>query len=930
MGFRITGQRWLILIAGAFAIYLALLLANAYKAQGQLRAAAEARLLAEAQQIAELMGEFIDEQRSFARELAESHEIEVFLSNRALGMSMRYGLGVNLYAIEEDFRRRLGQETLLGQAVYRRLLYLGEGGEVLADTSPAEGAFSAPVGTTADTRLMIDAARAQIVAAAPVDYRGTPGGTVVTVSDLSLLSRYLTSSSVDVGFRQLLITDSGLELSRPGQSSLLDEGDNAALADLPPRALTALSSVPVLASSRLAEAYDLAVRMPVVGSPVSVVTVLPESVLYGHITPQSFLYFTSIAPIILMLAALWIDHMRQRTIRLEADVAESNRYGATLQARNEALTEEIARREALERQVRESEERYRTYVEHAPEGIFVADYRGRFVDANPSACAMVGYSRTELLEMRITDLSPPGRAKEHLALLARLPETGQQELEIGLRKKDRTEIIADLRAIALPGDIVMGFCVDITERKRAEEQIHNLAYFDPLTGLPNRRLLLDRLRQAMVGNSRAREYGALLMLDLDRFKDLNDTQGHDVGDRLLVEVARRLTGCLRREDTVSRLGGDEYVIVANKLGPDEALAALQAELIAEKVHEEISMPYALGEGWAAHHTSASIGVALFCGQEVAADLLLKQTDVALYQAKNAGRSAIRFFNPEMQAAIERRAKMEAALRRAIRGNELRLHFQPQVDMAGIVIGAEALLRWQPPGSEPVSPLEFIKLAEETGLIIPIGLWVLEQACAQLRRWQVDPRTRDLTLSINVSARQFHQPEFVEQVRVRVAQSGIDSSRLKLELTESVVLDHLEQVVARMQELKALGLGFALDDFGTGYSSLSYLKHLPLEQVKIDKSFVRDITRDQNDAAIVRAVLAMSHSLGLSVVAEGVETDEQRAYLLQFGCEVFQGYLFGKPVPIDDFYPHYPSLRDRQDGQRRARPEGAKRLSRRMG
>jgi EAL domain-containing protein (putative c-di-GMP-specific phosphodiesterase class I) len=276
--------------------------------------------------------------------------------------------------------------------------------------------------------------------------------------------------------------------------------------------------------------------------------------------------------------------------------------------------------------------------------------------------------------------------------------------------------------------------------------------------------------------------------------------------------------------------------------------------------------------------------------------------VALYQAKNAGRNTIRFFNPDMQAAIDARAMMEAALRRGIQQNELRLYYQPQVDWHNNVTGAEALLRWLPPGSDPVPPVRFIPLAEETGLIIPIGVWVLEQACAQLKRWQSNSRTRALVLSINVSARQFHQPDFVQQVFTKIKQYDIDPSGLKLELTESVVLARVDEVIERMQTLKAMGVGFSLDDFGTGYSSLSYLKRLPLDQVKIDQSFIRDITHDQNDMAIVRAILAMSQSLGLDVIAEGVETEEQRAFLLKHGCEHYQGYLFGKPGPIEAFPP----------------------------
>nr|WP_245232245.1 EAL domain-containing protein [Thiorhodococcus minor] len=890
-------RHWMVLAAAVLSCYLVVLLSNAYRSQSQLRDAAEARLLAESHQTAVLMGDFLEDLRRFAADLTEIHEIETFLTNRALGMSMRYGLNANLAALEASFQAKLAQKRLLGAPVYARILYFDQDGTLLADTRPGAPLDPHLAAGAPSERLLIDEEHGRILASAPVMYRGNPSGKVVTLSRLDLLSRYLTSSAQELGFRQLLVTASGRPLNQPGKA-LPDASGLLSLTEIPPETLVSLDGLPALSDTVLSEAFDLALRVPVAQGVLSVVTLLPGSVLYGHITSRAFLYFASMVPVILVAVVLVIARMRRRARRLEADVIESNRNRAELQGRNDALTAEIARRKALETRLRESEERYRTYIEHAPEGVFVADSAGRLVDVNPSACDMVGYASAELLGMSVTDLAPPDARHEHLRTLEQVLDKGRYELEIDLRRKDGSQIVGSLRAITLPGQLVMGFCVDITERKRAEEQIHSLAYFDPLTGLPNRRLLLDRLSQLMAAGSRRQEYGALLMLDLDHFKDLNDTQGHDVGDRLLAEVARRLTARVRADDTVARIGGDEYVIVAGELGTVQAEAALQAEQIAEKIHRVLDRPYALVEGRSLHHSAASVGVALFCGQELSVDQILKQADVALYQAKNAGRNTVRFFNPDMQAAIEARATLEAALRCAIECDELQLYYQPQVDRYGRLVGAEALLRWLPPDGEPVSPVRFIPLAEETGLIIPIGYWVLEQACAQLRLWQEDPRMRGLTLSVNVSARQFHQPDLVSQVRETVAISGIDATRLKLELTESVVLDRVEQVIARMRNLKMLGLGFSLDDFGTGYSSLSYLKRLPLDQVKIDQAFVRDIVRDHNDAAIVRAVLAMSQSLGLNVVAEGVETVEQRDFLLQHGCELFQGYLFGKPVPID--------------------------------
>ena len=892
----LTRQRLLALLATVSFLYVMLLLANVYQSQAQLRSAAEMRLLADKRQTAAVLGDVLEEQKNDALNIAESHEIETFLINQALGMSMRYGLNANLYSIEERLRRKLEQRTMFGAPVYQRILYLDVQNAWLVDTTPGPPVVVPPLDGKVGPQLVIDAEHGQIVTAVRVNYHGKPGGVILTVANLALLTRYLTTPSGELGFREFLLTENGRELAVTDQPLL--GGAASSLARLPANVLTPLNALPGIDASAFSKDYQLVLRTAVPGTSLSLVTVLPKSVIYGHISSRLFLYFIGTVPVIFLLAALWVGHIRRRTRRLEADVIESNRNRAELQDRNDALTTEIAHREALEKELRESEERYRTYIEHAPEGIFVADASGRFVDANPSACVMVGYSRDELLGMTITSLSPPGQLEAHAAIFAGVRRDETLEVEIVLRKKCGTDMVATLRAIALPGDLIMGFCVDITERKEAEEQIHQLAYFDPLTGLPNRRLLLDRLRQAIVGSSRNREYGALLMLDLDHFKDLNDTQGHDIGDRLLTEVANRLVASVRQEDTVSRLGGDEYVAVAEGLGMDESAAALQAELIAEKVHQALGQPYVLTEGRPAYHSTSSIGVALFHGQDVALDVLLKQADVALYQAKNAGRNSIRFFNPDMQAAIDARALMEAALRRGIQQNELQLYYQIQVDWQGNVTGVEALLRWLPHDAEPVQPARFIPLAEETGLIHPIGAWVLAQACAQLQRWQANASTRNLTIAINVSGYQFHQPDFVAQVFEQIAHFNIDPTRLKLELTESVVLDRVDEVVERMQTLKNRGVSFSLDDFGTGYSSLAYLKRLPLDQIKIDQSFVRDISHDLNDAAIVRAVLAMSFSLGLNVIAEGVETEAQRAYLLRYGCEYYQGYLFGKPMPIE--------------------------------
>ena len=573
--------------------------------------------------------------------------------------------------------------------------------------------------------------------------------------------------------------------------------------------------------------------------------------------------------------------------------------------------QDISERKQMEAALRESEAKFHTMSDWTYDWEYWTLPGGRFRYMTPSVERFTGYSADEfardatLIERIVHPDDRPLWLEHSRETRSSDKEDGICELEFRIiqRGGDILWVAHRCRPVLDSDGRQQGRRVtvsDITARKEAEQQIRSLAYFDPLTGLPNRRLLLDRLGHALVSSKRSGQYGALLMLDLDHFKALNDTQGHDVGDRLLIAVAERMTSTLRAEDTVSRLGGDEYVVMLECLGTNERAAASEAERIADKIRFALNDPYTLTSPDQAHYCTPSIGLTLFRGLEDSVEVLLKQADVALYQAKDAGRNAVRFFSPAMQAAIESRMALETALRHALTAGELQLFYQPQIDQDGQCIGAEALLRWHRPDLGVVSPMQFIPLAEETGLIVPIGRWVVDTACEQLKAWESGAQTRSLQIAINVSARQFHQPDFVLQVQNSLERSGANPARLKLELTESVVLENADAVIDRMRQLRALGVGFSMDDFGTGYSSLSYLKRLPLDQLKIDQSFVRDITTDPSDAAIVRAILAMSHSLGLQVIAEGVETEEQQQFLRENGCYAYQGYLFGKPMPIDEW------------------------------
>lgn len=431
-----------------------------------------------------------------------------------------------------------------------------------------------------------------------------------------------------------------------------------------------------------------------------------------------------------------------------------------------------------------------------------------------------------------------------------------------------------------------------------EKAIHQLAFYDPLTQLPNRRLLRDRLQSAQTISARNQLYGAVLMIDLDNFKSINDTLGHEVGDSLLVEVAQRINACVRQADTVARLGGDEFVVILVDLGSDEAHAAVQAERVGTKILTSINQPCILSQK--THRPSGSLGLSLFIGQDISMEDLLKRTDISMYQAKARGRNTLQFFDPQLQIKLESRAALESELHGALSDEQLLLFYQIQCNNFSDVLGAEVLLRWQHPVHGLVPPDQFIAIAEESGLIVPIGEWVLRTACEQLARWAANVATAELALSVNVSARQFREADFVEMVHKLLKSTGANPAMLKLELTESLVLDDVNETIDKMRTLNQLGIHFSMDDFGTGYSSLGHLTQLPIQQLKIDRSFVRNITNKHNDVVIAQTIVGMANSLGVNVIAEGVETVAQRDCLERLGCFAYQGYLFGKPMPLHEF------------------------------
>ena len=564
-----------------------------------------------------------------------------------------------------------------------------------------------------------------------------------------------------------------------------------------------------------------------------------------------------------------------------------------------SIVEDITDRKRIEADLQVAATAFEAQV-----GIIVTDASTEILRVNQAFTEDTGYTAAEAVG-RTPRMFKSGRhdAAFYAAMWESIRRTGAWQGEIWDRRKNG-EIYPKwmtITAVKGPDGVAshyVGTQFDLTDRKAAEEEIRYLAFYDPLTRLPNRRLLLDRLHQALATSARRQRQGALLFIDLDNFKTLNDTLGHNLGDSLLQQVAQRLASCVREGDTVARLGGDEFVVILEDLDPTPNEAAAQAKAVGEKIRAALNQTYLLSGRDS--HSTPSIGVALFGNKQETVEQMLKQADLAMYQAKSAGRNVVRFFDPKMQATVTARAGLEMDLRNAVHQEQFVAYYQVQVDGGGRSTGAEVLVRWQHPRRGMVLPGEFIPLAEETGLILPLGHWVLERACMQLAAWAARTDMAHLSLAVNASVQQVRQPDFVEQVLAVLDRTGADPRKLTLELTESLLMSNAEDTIAKMSALKAAGVGFALDDFGTGYSSLSYLKRLPLDCLKIDRSFVLDVLTDPNDAAIAKTIVALARSLGLSVIAEGVETEEQRDFLAGNGCHVYQGFLFSRPLPLEEF------------------------------
>ncbi len=652
------------------------------------------------------------------------------------------------------------------------------------------------------------------------------------------------------------------------------------------------------------EAHQIYVVFALAGMAAGAVTSLSAlrmaaiAFLVPTLTPLALRLFTAgtesgplMGAMVLLFMVMVLAHARrfQRTLTDLVHTRRAHRYAASA--------------------IRERDEQNSLILASAAEGIFGVDTDGITTFVNPAAARMLGYTIEELvgqpIHAAIHHSYPDGKrypvesCPMAQALRQALPQQVSNEV---LWRKDGQPLPVDYTSTPILQDgVVRGAVItfnDITEQQMAEARIEYQAFYDLLTDLPNRRLFMDRLEQDLAHARRRGHYGALLFLDLDRFKTINDSLGHHIGDSLLQEVAQRLRAVLRQEDTAARLGGDEFVVLLSELSDDAEHAANTAQAVAERLLTALMRPYGIDH----HdlHSSASIGIALYPMADESVDDLLRQADIAMYRAKESGRNTTRFYLPSMQLAADERLQLENDLRQALADGRLELHYQPQVDSAGRIIGAEALLRWHHPLRGLVLPGEFIAIAEESGLILPIGTWVMREACRQHRAWQEAGLPLLPHVAVNVSARQFRQGDFVAQVEAVLQETGLDPHHLELELTEGVLLENVDEAGARMRTLKQLGVRLSIDDFGTGYSSLAYLKRLPVDLLKIDRSFVAEIISDPNDAAIVETIIAMTRHLQLEVIAEGVESAAALAFLRERGCHRYQGYHFSRPLPHEAF------------------------------
>lgn len=900
-------RHWPSVIACALAAVLLIAAWQVASTNARLAAVSKERVIERERDLASNVSQVFGRYRKDAELLARAREIENYFVNLDLGMSRTYGLNLNLEFIDSFLRAHVGRRGERTDTAFRSIALYDEKGEILASTNPSAAWVPVRANSQGDT-TEIDTANRTLRTSVDVLVKGRSRGTLVATADLSRLSvplRPVLTMDHDLRF---VVFKSG-ELIQIATGNAVNSLDlRTLLSELPDQRPSIFSTLPQ--NGQFSDMFLVAVDIP--DSPFSLLTLKEKTELFSDINRDHTAAFLGVLALVILAATFVVFRMGLRAERLQTIYEMARKHQAALQHKNVELSAEISHRQIVEHDLKtKSEELDRTNENlkiaatafESQEGMAVLDMGGRILRVNAALARLMGCEPNSLL----------GRLFEEMIVDE---EAGGLGLNTALRegcpwKGDvRTKAVSAAGASlwftlspvmsdkGLPTSMI-GTFYDVSDRRKAERQIKRLAFYDQLTGLPNRHLATDRTIQAMRTNAQSGEFGALLFIDLDQFKRLNDTLGHDVGDKLLKAVADRISRRLGGDSTVARFGGDEFVVLLPTLKTViERDAALLAEHAAELVLRIFKQPFQL-EGYE-HNCSTSIGIALFSAPLETFDDILKRADIAMYEAKGAGGNVIRFFDPEMQRVVREEVSLDADLRTAVDRGEFEFHLQPQINRFGTVVGAEVLLRWPHPVRGLVSPGVFIPIAEKSGLIVPLGNWVLDCAAKVLSNWAAKELFSDINLSINVSANQLHSEDFVETVLGAIERHGARPRRLKLEITESLLVNNLDDAIRKMTALQQHEILFSLDDFGTGYSSLSYLKQLPLDQLKIDRSFVSDLPQNKNDAAIAEMIVALGRTLGLHVIAEGVETEEQKGFLEGIGCDQFQGYLFGVPMPLDQF------------------------------
>ena len=880
--------------------YIGYLVVLQYQARVQLQES-QLQLLAQGLDVrAGALRYFLDERVDDLQNLGASREIPSYFENLSLGMSMEYGLGASLHAIDDLFDGLCKRKQVGGESVYARIVLVDDGGSPLVTSgSPlpegATGDLSRYLAAGDRDSISVDATAREthLVLSHPFHFKAKPSGRILAwVPILPVYSQFVAGrpgpDRIAVAFGE------GYVVLPEDVRSILP----APLLSAPPPGSTGVSGPVPLRGGKGPDVF--VIRVPVGSSPLSLVRFFPVTDLFEVNSARSFLLTTGGLALVILAGTFLLTYLSARNSALAIRLEEASFRQRAVDEKNRQLEAEVAERAAAEEALRASESRHRALLSAIPDVMFLQSPDGVFLDFHAREENHLLAPPETFLGRNMKDILPPELVARFLPLFERVTRGGGLEvLEYSLSRTGE-ERHFEARVVRCGTDRILSIIREVTERRRAQAEIlekqrrlDHLAHHDPLTGLPNRLLFQDRMQQAVARARRSGEGVSLLFFDLDRFKIVNDTLGHEVGDELLKAAAERLRQGVREEDTVARIGGDEFTIVLEGTGEGK-----DAATVARKLIESISAPFRVGNQEL--FVGTSVGITSYPADGLDSETLMRNADAALYQAKEGGRGTFRFFTEEMNERARRLLVREVALRHALARDQLALHYQPQVDArSGRITGAEALLRWTNPELGTISPSEFIPIAEETGLIVPIGEWVVRKACEQAVAWRAAGHA-ELRVAVNLSARQFRQQDLVESVLRVLADTGLEPRALELELTESALLQDVPSAIRVLTEFKKAGVGISIDDFGVGFSSLSYLKRLPLDTLKVAQEFVRDLFTEPYDAAIATAILSLGSSLGIRIIAEGVETTEQLEFFLARGCKTIQGFFYSRPVPAAEF------------------------------